>query len=153
MPQGGGSASPSDFVDLMAVEPKASKLEVAGVIPPRAEGVLEGGSDDVPRPIDGQNISRAEGHSVDELSGPNSEVPRRKGKAPIDLAGVIDVGDSPLDPALSPREIQDAQNRNTSDAGEPLRENDLLEGFFTRVKENPELNTSLILEEVERLCK
>ncbi|XP_070017103.1 uncharacterized protein [Nicotiana sylvestris] len=44
----------------MAVELKASKPGVADVVPPRAEEALEG---DVSEPIDGKNISRAEGRS------------------------------------------------------------------------------------------
>lgn len=37
------------------------------IVPPQAEKAFEGGSDDVPKPVDGQSISLAEGRSKDEL--------------------------------------------------------------------------------------
>ncbi|XP_070019718.1 MICOS complex subunit MIC60, mitochondrial-like [Nicotiana sylvestris] len=134
----------------MAVEPKASKPKVTDVVPPRAEEDLVG---DVLEPIDGQNISRAEGRSVDELGAPSSEAPWRQEKDPSDPAWVIDVGDSPPGLASLPRVISNAYNRETSDAGASLGGNDVFEGFFTRVEENPKLNALLIFEEAERLCK
>lgn len=134
----------------MAVELMASKLEVSNVVPPRAEEALEGNA---PKLIDGQNISRVEGRSVGDLEGPSFEAPRRQDKATIDPAEVIDVGDSPLCPASSLWEIQDDYNRETSNAGVFLRGNDVSEGFFIGFEENPELNDSLIFEEVEKLHK
>nr|XP_016454576.1 PREDICTED: interactor of constitutive active ROPs 2, chloroplastic-like [Nicotiana tabacum] len=143
----------SDLAESIVVEPKASKLEVADAFLPRAEEALEGGSNDVLESVGGQNISRAEGHSIDELGEPSSEAPQRQEKALIDPARVIDVGDSPPGPAFSPREIRDAHNREISDMGVSLRENDAFEGFFTGIREKPELNAPLIFEEAERLCK
>ncbi|XP_019241834.1 PREDICTED: uncharacterized protein LOC109221851 [Nicotiana attenuata] len=133
----GASTSASDLAEPMAVEPKASKPEVADVIPPRADEALEGGSDDASESVDSQKISRVAGCSIDELEDPSSEVPMRHEKASIDPAGVIDVGNSPPGPASSPRKIRDAHNRGTSDAGASLEENDVdeLKALFTKREE------------------
>lgn len=62
----------------------------------------------------------------------------------MDPGGVIDVGNSLSGPAFFPREIQDAHNRKTSDAGVSLGENNMFEVFFIGVEENLKLNVLLI---------
>lgn len=84
--------SASDLAELMVVELKASKPKTTDIVPPRAKESLEGRSDDVPKPVDGQNISRFKGRSVDALGEPSSKALRRQKKASIDPARVVDVG-------------------------------------------------------------
>lgn len=72
------------------------------MVPTRAKGIFERGSNEVPRPTNGQNTSGAERNLVNEPEETHNKAHRRRERALVEPLEVINVDESPPGTSFSP---------------------------------------------------
>ncbi|XP_070022830.1 uncharacterized protein [Nicotiana sylvestris] len=123
------------------------------VVLPRIEEAFEGALGDIPELLVGKSSPRVEMHSLGGPGELGSESLLKQETTSIDSVVIIGVSDSPSRSAFPPREMQDAQNKESSNTGAPLGDNNVLERLFVVSEEKPELDVLLIFNEIDKLCE